>query len=790
MNQKKILVTAPIHPKAFLDDDWLEHILSLKKAGKHAEIIDEINHFQSLHGKRLKVEQILATSLIDLGKNNEAISVLETATHMEKTDSKALHHLAHAHQQIGNFHDSIKVCQQILNTENTTLFTRLSSYRILIKSFLAIDEPQNAKKTAQELLTLETDDIKNLQMLGNIFQILDMHAESLKYWLKILEIDQHHDTAYRQSIAQYIHLNKTQDALHQSKLYIRNTENILPSFRAYFDCCRRKQIWPAVERLISHFRKRLKNGTYPPNKYIEILLAKNEMHEALDVLSKYKSSLTKEQQTEHSLYIYTKLHDYAQAETVLQQNPTYTPKSISLTSLNKAIAFQNKWCTKSTTYKHDFRKHVLEHFIQRCNSDTSLKIQPKPGSVVFIHNSFQMGGGTKQALLLARNLPKRFKKGTTINFCVFSHRKKEREDFLKVMLDNTNVETIRIPEYLKEYDHPLLDQDPFFKDLDLKTCEFARIRHLMPLIKTIQRLRPEVIYTRGMHIYECAIVGLLLGVPKVVGHFGNVPESWLVYPQNVDFMEMLSFAINKTHNKGFLTLTANSEAAINEWSSHLQISKDKFKLISNIIEAKPGDTLDEPKQIIYDLKERYNIPQDAFIVGGAFRYHWSKNPKLWVRIAGDFSKKCPNAYFLLIGDGVLEQEIKRLARQLNFYDRLILPGPQRDNINHFYAAMDIFLLASFTESLPNVIIEAQLNGLPVLATDVGGSREAMIPEVTGWVFKPTDIQGFTNQMMWLHDNPDHRKKITENAQKMVLERYSSDKIIGSLIDSIQTPITL
>ena len=152
-------------------------------------------------------------------------------------------------------------------------------------------------------------------------------------------------------------------------------------------------------------------------------------------------------------------------------------------------------------------------------------------------------------------------------------------------------------------------------------------------------MNPEVLYARGMHVFECITAALIMNIPKVVTHFGNIPESWLTQKENIDYMEMLSFVIKQSKNKGFLTISANSQAAINEWSSYLKIKKNKFKLISNVIEIDTPDAVKESKEISCALSKKHNIPDDAFVVGGAFRYHWNKNPKLWIQIAAQFIKR-------------------------------------------------------------------------------------------------------------------------------------------------------
>ena len=92
----------------------------------------------------------------------------------------------------------------------------------------------------------------------------------------------------------------------------------------------------------------------------------------------------------------------------------------------------------------------------------------------------------------------------------------------------------------------------------------------------------------------------------------------------------------------------------------------------------------------------------------------------------------PDAYFVLAGDGPLRKSASKLARQFDITDRVIFLGLRQD-IPTIMSAADALLLTSVYEGLPNVLIEAQALGVPVITTDAGGSREAVDDGVTGFV---------------------------------------------------------
>ena len=132
------------------------------------------------------------------------------------------------------------------------------------------------------------------------------------------------------------------------------------------------------------------------------------------------------------------------------------------------------------------------------------------------------------------------------------------------------------------------------------------------------------------------------------------------------------------------------------------------------------------------MRARLGIPVDAPVIGGVFRLYPEKRPLLWIEVARHVARSHPEAWFVMVGQGILKREIEQTARRFGIVERLLLPGVV-DNVLPMMRAFDVFLLTSFGEGLPNVVLEAQSAGLPVVATNAGGVVEAVQPGVTGWI---------------------------------------------------------
>src|SRR5207244_9189966 len=107
---------------------------------------------------------------------------------------------------------------------------------------------------------------------------------------------------------------------------------------------------------------------------------------------------------------------------------------------------------------------------------------------------------------------------------------------------------------------------------------------------------------------------------------------------------------------------------------------------------------------------------DAPCVGCVMRFENYKDPDLWLDTAAEIAKLKPGVRFLLAGYGTMRDVIIRRIETLGIGDRIVLPGPVSD-VGLIYAAADVILLTSLCEGVPNILMEAQAAGRPVVVTD-------------------------------------------------------------------------
>lgn len=123
-----------------------------------------------------------------------------------------------------------------------------------------------------------------------------------------------------------------------------------------------------------------------------------------------------------------------------------------------------------------------------------------------------------------------------------------------------------------------------------------------------------------------------------------------------------------------------------------------------------------------EIRNRLNLT-GKFVVGHVGRFSKPKNHGRILGIFSEILRKKPESVLLLVGDGELEQSIRQTAHSMGLADSVVFSGRQQD-VGAYLSAMDVFLFPSLWEGLGNVLIEAQTNGLPCVA-----SREAVVDEV-------------------------------------------------------------
>lgn len=139
-------------------------------------------------------------------------------------------------------------------------------------------------------------------------------------------------------------------------------------------------------------------------------------------------------------------------------------------------------------------------------------------------------------------------------------------------------------------------------------------------------------------------------------------------------------------------------------------------------------------------------------------------------------KKYSNFNLTIVGDGSQYNDLSSMINEYELHPWVTLLGA-KDNIAELLNLADVFVLPSFSEGLSCSILEAMSCGLPILASDVGGNREIIVPNKTGWLFKSNDIADLVNKLDFLMRNKQILKYRGMTARKRVENHFSLNSMI-------------
>jgi glycosyltransferase involved in cell wall biosynthesis len=186
------------------------------------------------------------------------------------------------------------------------------------------------------------------------------------------------------------------------------------------------------------------------------------------------------------------------------------------------------------------------------------------------------------------------------------------------------------------------------------------------------------------------------------------------------------------------------------------------------------------------VRAQLGIDDAAPVIGYVGRLTRDKGLPVLIRAFDRILKSFPNAVLLVVGwfdaseDALNEQE---RAAILN-HPQIHWTGFQEDT-SPWYRAMDVFVLPTFREGFPNVVLEAQATGVPVVTTTATGARDSVLPGVTGELVPPGDAEALALAVMGLLGDAGLRRQMGVRAREWVREHFSAEQVLGRVTEFYQ-----
>ncbi len=189
------------------------------------------------------------------------------------------------------------------------------------------------------------------------------------------------------------------------------------------------------------------------------------------------------------------------------------------------------------------------------------------------------------------------------------------------------------------------------------------------------------------------------------------------------------------------------------------------------------------------MRAQLGIPEKAYVVGLIARMVAEKGIGEFLQAAVEVATKNPSIYFLMVGerlssdhDGNVADDLARASAVLA--DRLILTGARLD-VPELLSAMDVFCLPSWREGMPRTIIEAMMLSKPVIATNIRGSREEVVPGETGYLVPTRAPQALAEAFLRCALDAASAKEMGAAGRQRALRLYDERSVVALQIKKIK-----
>jgi len=297
-------------------------------------------------------------------------------------------------------------------------------------------------------------------------------------------------------------------------------------------------------------------------------------------------------------------------------------------------------------------------------------------------------------------------------------------------------------------------------DIHLNKILIGRNNLLAELWQTIEIIKKNKIDLLHTHGYRSDISGFFAakyaGIPIV-----STLHGWTPISRKLRAYEALDRCCLKKFDKVLCVSKAMHSALIQKGFSDTQL-----QYMHNAVDIDDSESSYDSTQL---REEMGCSPQDTIILSVG-RLSPEKGLKVLLLSFKERYSDMKNIKLIIAGDGPQRSELEDFANDLGIADQVFFTG-HRKNVQDYYKIANLFVMPSFTEGFPMALLEAMQNGLPVVATNVGGIPDIIESGVNGLLIKPGDVECLGDAMHFILSDNELASKFSQNAKETVKTKY-------------------
>lgn len=302
-----------------------------------------------------------------------------------------------------------------------------------------------------------------------------------------------------------------------------------------------------------------------------------------------------------------------------------------------------------------------------------------------------------------------------------------------------------------------------------KSRNFGKIHSYIKNIRAVRRLilehQVDLVHTHG---YKADVIGYLAA--KMTGRkIVTTQHGYIENSTQATFYRRLAIATAKRMD----LVIAVSDAMRNRLMKY-GVPAEKVVTIRNAIvsEDYAGRGRDR------DLLERLHLIGRTPVIGCIGRISSEKGQRILCDAFGEVRKRFPEASLVFVGKGPELEDLKnRYGREA---EAIVFVGHQAD-VKPFISIFDLHVLPSYTEGLPNVVLETGCMGVVTVGTAVGGTPECIIDRVTGLLVQPGSADELARAIILVLGDEDLKGELERNVMEYVTKEYDFRKRVEKMM---------
>lgn len=303
----------------------------------------------------------------------------------------------------------------------------------------------------------------------------------------------------------------------------------------------------------------------------------------------------------------------------------------------------------------------------------------------------------------------------------------------------------------------------YFEDNSVKVFKYKSVFQLISIIRN----------------YKIQILHAHLQVPEILSFAASILSTnvKLIFSRHNDaYSRFLPKWLNPTFyqiiSKRASKIICISKNVYDFCSKNLGFNKEKLEVIYYGISKEIYDPRNIKKNELVKLTKEFNI-KDEFVVGTVARLHPQKSLHTLINAFKIFSKQVPNSKLLIVGEGHLEDDLKKLTSELELKKQVIFTG-KRSEIPIFYKIFDVFVLSSIYEGLGLVLLEAMAAEKPIIGTNAGA-----IPDIIsncGIIVDKENPKAISKELEKLYNNPELVSKMIQKGNSDIEKKFTLERM--------------